>query len=53
MGETERQEGGFGSTGKTVIKKMRFEDVEPEIKLEEAISVENDIKVIAHEKIDH
>lgn len=53
LGETDRQEGGFGSIGKTVIKKMRFEDAEPEIKVEEAILVENDTKVIVHEKIDH
>ena len=53
LGETDRQEGGFGSTGKTVIKKMRFEDAEPEIKCEEAGLVENDTKVIVHEKIGH
>ena len=53
LGETDRQEGGFGSTGKTVIKKMRFEDAEPEIKCEEAVLVENDTKVIVHEKIGH
>lgn len=53
LGDTDRQDGGFGSTGKTVIKKMKFEDTEPELKCEEAILVENDSKVIVHEKIDH
>ena len=53
LGITERQEGGFGSTGKTVIKKMRFEEEEDlEIKSEEAILTEND-KVILHEKIEN
>ena len=32
---------------------MKFEDTEPELKCEEAILVENDSKVIVHEKIDH
>ena len=50
LGITERLEGGFGSTGKTVIKKMRFDDVE--IKAEEAILIEND-KVMVHEKIEN
>ena len=50
LGITERQGGGFGSTGKTVIKKMKFDDVE--IKAEEAILVEND-KVIIHEKVEY
>ena len=50
LGITERQEGGFGSTGKTVIKKMKFDDVE--ISSEEAILIEND-KVIAHEKVEN
>ena len=47
---TERNEGGFGSTGKAVIKKMRFEE-DPEITNEEAILTEND-KVIVHEKVE-
>ena len=62
LGQTERQEGGFGSTGKTVIKKIRLEPesekpesdqatVELEIKSEEAILTENDDKLIIHQKI--
>ena len=50
LGITERQEGGFGSTGKTIIQKMKFDDVE--IKSEEAILIEND-KVIVHEKVEN
>ena len=38
---------------KLLSKKMRFEDAEPEIKCEEAVLVENDTKVIVHEKIGH
>ena len=64
LGQTERQEGGFGSTGKTVIKKIRLEPesekpesdqatVELAIKSEEAILIENDDKLIIHQKIDH
>lgn len=50
LGITERQEGGFGSTGKTIIKKMKFDDAE--IKSEEAILIKND-KVIVHEKVEN
>ena len=59
LGKTERQEGGFGSTGKTVIKKIRLEPesdqatAELEIKSEEAILIENEDKLIIHQKIDH
>ena len=55
LGQTERQEGGFGSTGKTVIKKIRLEPesdqeiLEATITSEEAILMENK-KVIIHEK---
>ena len=54
LGQTERQEGGFGSTGKTVIKKIRLEPEsshheEAKITSEEAILTENE-KVIIHEK---
>lgn len=54
LGETDRQEDGFGSSGKTVIKKMKFDSDQEEIKIkcEEAILVEND-KLVLHEKIDH
>ena len=50
LGQTERQ-GGFGSTGKTVIKKIRLEpELETTITSEEAILIENNEKVIIHEK---
>ena len=49
LGLTERNEGGFGSTGKTVIKKMRLDQSEDcEITSVEAILTEND-KLIVHE----
>ena len=54
LGKTERQEGGFGSTGKTVIKKMKFEnnevDEELSITCEEAL-IKKDNETILHEKV--
>ena len=51
LGLNERNEGGFGLAGKTVVKKMRFDqDEDSEIPSEEAILTEND-KLIVHEKV--
>ena len=60
LGKTERQEGGFGSTGKTVIKKIKLdresdEDVtscneELSIICEEG-TIKKDNKILLHEKI--
>ena len=53
LGETERQKGGFGSTGKTVIKKIKLDEEEESdnfITCEEGI-IEKDNKTILHEKI--
>ena len=51
LGLTERNEGGFGSTGKTAIKKLRLdEDDDNVITSEEAILSEGE-KVIVHEKV--
>ena len=58
LGVTKRGSGGFGSTGITVIKKMKVsEDEQPEdddlaVTAEEAIIGEND-EVILHEKVDN
>ena len=54
LGKTERQEGGFGSTGKTVIKKLKLDGTDTEelsITCEEGI-IKEDGKVILHEKIE-
>ena len=55
LGKTERQEGGFGSTGKTVIKKLKLSDVEEEelsITCEEGtIKKDDNDEIILHEKI--
>ena len=55
LGKTERQEGGFGSTGKTVIKKLKLTDVEEEelhITCEEGtIKKDDNDEIILHEKI--
>ena len=54
LGSTERQQGGFGSTGKTVIKKLKLDEVKEEedlaITCEEGI-IEKDQETILHEKI--
>ena len=60
LGKTERQEGGFGSTGKTVIKKIKLdresdEDV-PSCNEELAIiceegTIKKDNEILLHEKI--
>ena len=53
LGKTERQGGGFGSTGKTVIKKLKLSDVEEEelhITCEEG-TIKKDDEIILHEKI--
>ena len=55
---TKRESGGFGSTGITVIKKMKVsEDEQPEdddlaVTAEEGIISVND-EVILHEKVDN
>lgn len=53
LGETDRGEGGFGSTGPTVIKKIKLsnDDEEAEITSEEAKLMEEG-KVIVWEKIE-
>ena len=55
LGKTGRQEGGFGSTGKTVIKKLKLTDVEEEelhITCEEGtIKKDDNDEIILHEKI--
>ena len=56
LGETERQQGGFGSTGKTVIKKLKLDDTKEEteeelsITCEEGIIVKDNNEIILHEK---
>ena len=58
LGVTKRGSGGFGSTGITVIKKMKvFEDEQPEnddlaVTAEQGIISVND-EVISHEKVDN
>ena len=56
LGETERQQGGFGSTGRTVIKKLKLDDIEEtasrdelSITSEEGI-IMKDNETILHEK---
>ena len=55
LGKTERQAGGFGSTGKTVIKKIKLEEEnkneELSITCEEGIIKKNN-ETILHEKVD-
>ena len=56
LGKTERQEGGFGSTGKTVIKKLILDPEsgqdrkELSIICEEGI-IEKDNEILLHEKV--
>ena len=54
LGKTERQQGGFGSTGKTVIKKLKMDretaNEEVAITCEEGI-IEKEQETILHEKI--
>ena len=55
LGETERQQGGFGSTGKTVIKKLKLDDIEETADKELSITCEEGIilkdnETILHEK---
>ena len=51
LGKTERQQGGFGSTGKTVIKKIKLDDPEDELTItcEEAI-IKKEQETVLHEK---
>ena len=53
LGETDRQQGGFGSTGKTVIKKLKLDDTEEETEEELAITCEEGIIVKDNETILH
>ena len=52
LGKTERQEGGFGSTGKTVIKKLKLDrDDDVTITCEEGI-IKKDNQIVLHEKVE-
>ena len=55
LGKTERQQGGFGSTGKTIIKKLKLDDIEETADKELSITCEEGIilkdnETILHEK---
>ena len=39
LGATERQKGGFGSTGKTIIKKLKLDNIEETVSCDEQLSI--------------